>query len=319
MTPRFSPSVRGAEKRRGQTLGTLRVTPTLKQPHRARDPQPIAEPHAGSSFHDYYSPLFTSTLQITVRLILLNPLRKEENKDKTKERKQPAGGRAAIYQFYRVSLCLRLIPRSHPSLRSPCYEAIMWIFMKSDLYQRKTRAVQNPSPVLPLYQLPAATLHLVLLHPSLFLLLICISHITSLPPTLFLHLHLQHFFFFSCTHAQISASASLDGGASVCVRVCLTRACARLCVCVYKGKLRIKGHKLGLSLQVCENEACANRMLLVVSSGSYNLQPEIEFLAARGPHRVGYRSNNERKAWQHKHTLAYSHSRTRVSIFKGMI
>lgn len=92
-----------------------------------------------------------------------------------------------------------------------------------------------------------------------------------------------------------------------------------MCVCVSKGKLHIKGHKLGLSLQVCENEACANRMLLVVSSGSYNLQPEIEFFAARGPHRVGYRSNNESRAWQHKHTLAYSRSRARVYIFKGRV
>lgn len=40
-----------------------------------------------SSFHDYHSPLFSSTLQITVRLILLNPLRKEEKK-KTKQKKE---------------------------------------------------------------------------------------------------------------------------------------------------------------------------------------------------------------------------------------
>lgn len=58
---------------------------------------------------------------------------------------------------------------------------------------------------------------------------------------------------------------------------------ACVCVCASKGKLHIKGHKVGLSLQLGEKEACANRMLLVVSSGSYNLQPEIEFSAAKGP------------------------------------
>lgn len=67
-----------------------------------------------SSFHDYYSPLFSSTLQITVRLILLNPLRKEEKKRQNK-RKKAAGGRPSGYLS--VLPCLPL-PPSHPSLSS---------------------------------------------------------------------------------------------------------------------------------------------------------------------------------------------------------
>ncbi len=53
----------------------------------------------------------------------------------------------------------------------------------------ETSALHTPSPALLLYQFSAATLHLVLLHPASLLLLICISPITSLPLTLFLHLH----------------------------------------------------------------------------------------------------------------------------------
>lgn len=67
----------------------------------------------------------------------------------------------------------------------------MWIFMKSDLYQQKkkkekTSTLHTLSPALLLYQFSFAVLHT---FSSLFLLVICISHIPLLPLIFFFHLH----------------------------------------------------------------------------------------------------------------------------------
>lgn len=97
---------------------------------------------------------------------------------------------AAIYQIHRVSACLHLISPSHSSLHPPCYEAIMWIFMKSDLYQQKTSTLHTLG-ILPSFFISS------LLQPSI---LFSFTHLyfsflsasfTSLPLTLFLRLHLH--------------------------------------------------------------------------------------------------------------------------------
>lgn len=114
----------------------------------------------------------------------------EGGKILVKQRKQPWGGQAAIYQIHRVSARLRLASPSHSSLRPPCYEAIVWIFMKSDPYQQKTSSLRNLSLARLHYLFSVATLHLVLLHSTVFLPLICIS--TSLSLALLLYLHLKN-------------------------------------------------------------------------------------------------------------------------------
>lgn len=80
--------------------------------------------------------------------------RDKKNKNKTKK---AAAGRVSSYLS--ISLCLWL-PPPHISISflsaSPCYEAVMWIFMKSDLYQQNTSTLHTLSPVLLLLYLAAA-------------------------------------------------------------------------------------------------------------------------------------------------------------------
>lgn len=228
------------------------------------------------------------SFQITVRIITLSPLGKNKLE---KQRKQQQGGQAAIYQFHRVSACLRLISPSHSSLCPPCYEAIMWIFMKSDLYQQKTSALHTLSPALLLYQFSVATLHLVLLHPSLFLPLICVSHITSLPLTLFLHLHLKYTFLMALIRPFFHTQLALWG------------------VCVWMIYYTSKVMSRDQSPQFCKNTA--NRMLEHHGfMENDDLLPEIEPFSSKGPQRLGYGSNNESKA-----SLANTQTHTQTHIF----
>lgn len=101
-------------------------------------------------------------------------------KRRVKQRKQLWGGQAAIYQFH-VSARLRPVSPSHSSLRPPCYEAIVWIFMKSDPYQQKTSSLRNLSPARLHYHSSVASLHLVLPHSAALLPLIYIALPCSLP------------------------------------------------------------------------------------------------------------------------------------------
>lgn len=158
-----------------------------------------------------------------------------------KQRKQPWGGQAAIYQIHRVSARLRLSSPSHSSLRPPCYEAIVWIFMKSDPYQQKQACCAISLARLD-YLFSVATLHLVLLHSTVFLPLICIS--TSLSLALLLYLHLKNPFLMAFLQPFSYTLIHLQPCLSTCVW------CSSKVV------------RCDWSAPVCENYMCANRMLL---------------------------------------------------------
>lgn len=138
-----------------------------------------------------------------------------------KQRKQQRGGQAAIYQFLRVWACLRLISPSHSSQRPPCYEAIMWIFMKSDPYQQKKQA-HCTHCLLPCFSISST------LQPSILSsfthLHMCISHVPSLTLRVFSWLRI-HLYIFEGSHFFLLQHTG-------CVSVCW-----------YNGMTHVKGHE----------------------------------------------------------------------------
>lgn len=81
---------------------------------------------------------FSFSCQITVRIIILSPLREKKTNRKNKETSCREGKQLFINFIVSLLASASSLP-SHSSLRPPCYEAIMWIFMKSDLYQQKNK------------------------------------------------------------------------------------------------------------------------------------------------------------------------------------
>lgn len=157
--------------------------------------------------------------------------------------------------------------------------------MKSDLYQQKTSALHTPVSCLsPFFFFSPLmhNLHLVLLHSSLFLPLICISQITSLLP-----LHLM-FLIRPSLHTWIQFLPQL---------VCCLCVCLWVCMCVQWYDTRQKVISRDCSPQLCASSVSANRMLEQRGfMRNKELVPEIEPFSSEGPQRVGYGSNNESRA-----------------------
>lgn len=111
-------------------------------------------------------------------------------REKTSKTKKAAVRRPSCYLSVSSCLCSILPCLSFSFLSAPpCYEAIVWIFMKSDPYQQKTSSLRNLSPA-------AFTITPPLQASILFSFtqLHCSLLSTSLYPALFLYLHLRNLF-----------------------------------------------------------------------------------------------------------------------------
>lgn len=181
-----------------------------------------------------------------------------------KQRKQPWGGQAAIYQIHRVSARLRLSSLSHSSLRPP----LLW-GNRVDLYEiwsvsAKTSSLRNLS-------CPTWLSLLCCNPPSCSPSLNCIS-------ASYLHFHIT----LSCALALSSSQESIFNGFPPAF---LVHADPSPALSFYLCMMQLEGRTLWLKrtrlweLHVCQQDAPAWQFS--------NLLPEIAFWAVRGPHTVG--------------------------------
>lgn len=173
-------NLRGSEQR--WTLGTVRVMWTMK--YRAPGQLPLQEAHKQELlFIISIIPFFFLFQKFTFRFIMLVHWRKKKTGITTKW----AGGEGKLLFINFIMSQLRLISPSRPSLYPPCYEAIMWIFMKFDPYQQENkRAAHSQSPARLLHHVSVAPSILSSFAHVLLLLLSSICQITrphALPPS----------------------------------------------------------------------------------------------------------------------------------------